>query len=223
MAVIGQWGSFKFEVSPSAIFSINDLQIKAVKDTDTVDSEYQQYTKRKNWKPIEVSFVVHLHAGLGYDVRAKADAFRGAVFGGDGRADYLYIGGQKLVPCKLNMTEATISRVEINAGGAWTAADVALTLKQAALLDGTQSSSGSSGGGSSGGSSTPKKQTVTPTKTTTAKTVAAALPKTTTSAIKKAVTTINNFVETAKKTTSTVKGGGGGGATRNIVRVNMVK
>lgn len=206
MAVIGQWRDFKFEISPSVILGFNDLQIKTTRETDAVDSKSQQYVKTKHFKPLEITLTVHLHAGLGYDVQTKVEAFRGAPLYGDGRADYFYIGGKKLLPCKLSVTEATVSRVEINAGGVWTAADVALTFKQAALLDGTQTTQTSTGTG--GG----KKQTVTPTKTTTTKTVASALTTGTKKAVSKAVSTIKQITTTAKKTTATKKAAGAAGS-----------
>ena len=214
MAVIGQWRDFKFEISPSAIMSFNDLQIKATRETETVDSNGQQYIKTKIIKPFEISLTVHLHAGLGYDVQAKAEEFRGAPLYGDGRADYFYVGGKKLVPSRLSVTEATISRVEINAGGKWTAADVALTFKQAALIDGTQTAATpTSTSTASSSSSNYTKQTVTQTKTTTAKTVASALTTTVTKAVSKAVSTIKSIVTTAKKATASAapKAGSGGG------------
>lgn len=209
MAVIGQWRDFKFEISPSAIMSFNDLQIKAIRETETVDSNGQQYIKTKIIKPFEISLTVHLHAGLGYDVQAKAEEFRGAPLYGDGRADYFYVGGKKLVPSRLSVTEATISRVEISAGGKWTAADVALTFKQAALIDGTQPAATPTQSTGSGYT----KQTVTQTKTTTAMTVASALTTTVTSAVSKAVNTIKSIVTTAKKATASAapKAGSGGG------------
>lgn len=219
MAVIGQWRDFKFEISPSAIMSFNDLQIKATRETETVDSNGQQYIKTKIIKPFEISLTVHLHAGLGYDVQAKAEEFRGAPLYGDGRADYFYVGGKKLVPSRLSVTEATISRVEINAGGKWTAADVALTFKQAALIDGTQTAAAPTQSTGSGGGGGYTKQTVTQTKTTTAKTVAAALPKATTAAVSKAVSTIKSIVTTAKKTSSASVGGG----KKSVTRVAMVR
>lgn len=210
MAVIGQWRDFKFEISPSVMLSFNDLQIKATRDTDTVDNSGQQYIKTKIIKPFEISLTLHLCAGLGYDVQAKAEAFRGAPLYGDGRADYFYVGGKKLVPCKLSVTEATISSVEINAAGTWTAADVALTFKQAALIDGTQAtttsastSTGSGGGGGGGGNYS--KQTVTPTKTTTAKTVASALPANTKAAVTTAVTAISKITTAAKAVSTATK------------------
>ena len=213
MAVIGQWRDFKFEISPSAIMSFNDLQIKATRETETVDSNGQQYIKTKIIKPFEISLTVHLHAGLGYDVQAKAEEFRGAPLYGDGRADYFYVGGKKLVPSRLSVTEATISRVEINAGGKWTAADVALTFKQAALIDGTQSAATPTSTSTASSTSSYTKQTVTQTKTTTAKTVTSALTTTVTKAVSKAVSTIKSIVTTAKKATASAapKAGSGGG------------
>lgn len=147
MPEIGRWNNLEFEVSPSVIRSFNDLKIKVASDTDTVSKKGQQYTKRKNWKPMEISFTVNLHAGLGYDVQSEANAFIQAALTG-GVTDYFYVGSRKLVACRLMLTEATVSRVEISAGGSWIHADVALTLEQASLLDGTKTASRKKGSGS---------------------------------------------------------------------------
>lgn len=191
MPEIGRWNNLKFEVSPSVIRSFNDLQIKVASDTDTVDDNGQQYTKRKNWKPIEISLTVQLHAGLGYDVQSEANTFIQAALTG-GVTNYFYVGSRKLVACPLMLKEATVSRVEISAGGTWTKADVALTLNQASLLDGTKTASASSSGSSGSNSSGSRKLT--------AATVSVALAT---------MTGVNAIIRSAKKASAAAKAGGG--------------
>lgn len=210
MALIGYWGERMFEVSPQAIRSFNDLQIKVSSDMDTVTTGGQQYMKWKNLKATEISLTVHLHSGLGYDVASEAYAWIGDALTRD-KKHYFYLNGGKLMPYPLALTDATISNIEINAAGIWTDADVALTMKQAALLDG----SSGDGGGGGGGGGTPQKQRVTPTRTTTAKTVAAALPEVVTNAVNSAVATINRIVNAARNASASSKPANkGGGATR---------
>jgi len=198
MPEIGRWNNLKFEVSPSVIRSFNDLQIKVGSNTDTVDDNGQQYTKRKNWKPIEISLTVQLHAGLGYDVQSEANAFIQAALTG-GVTNYFYVGSRKLVACPLMLTEATVSRVEISAGGTWIQADVALTLNQASLLDGTKTASASSSGSSGSNYSGSKKLTAA-----------------TVSAVTAAVAGVNAIIKSAKKASVPAKAGSGA---RKVVRV----
>lgn len=202
MPEIGRWNNLKFEVSPSVIRSFNDLQIKVGSNTDTVDDNGQQYTKRKNWKPIEISLTVQLHAGLGYDVQSEANTFIQAALAG-GVTNYFYVGSRKLVACPLMLTEATVSRVEISAGGKWIQADVALTMKQASLLDGTKTASASSSGSSGSNYSGSKKLTAA-----------------TVSAVTAAVAGVNAIIKSAKKASAPAKAGGGfAGGARKVARV----
>lgn len=208
MPEIGRWNNLIFEVSPSVIRSFNDLQIKVGSDTDTVEDNGQQYTKQKNRKPIEVSLTVQLHAGLGYDVQSEANTFIQAALAG-GVTNYFYVGSRKLVACPLMLTEATISRVMINAGGKWIEADVALTFKQASLLDGTIAPS-TSGAGSSNENEGDKGGT---TERMTAATA---------SAVTAAMTGLNALIKNAKSASTAAKSGGGG-TTRFAKTVVMVK
>lgn len=220
MAIIAQWNSIKFEVSPSAIKSFNDLMIKATLETETTTDGWQKYEVRKAIKPIEISMTVRLTAGLGYNVRSEAENFTNSVY--TKSADYFYVGGKKLHPSKITLVEATISKIEINADGTWASAEAALSFRQSSLLDGTATtpapSTGSSSSGGGGGYSAAagsKKQTVTPTKTTTAKTVSSALTTVTKAAVTSAVSVIKSITTAAKKVTAakaaTPKAGSGGG------------
>ena len=218
MAEIGRWNNHKFEVSPSIIRSFTDLQIKGSSETEDKESGGEKYVSRKNAKPIEVSFTIHLHAMLGCDVQSEAVAFVGEARAG--KKDYFYLGNQKLFTYQLMLTDATISHVEIIPGGKWASANVQITMKQ---CDNPSGSGGSSGGGSSGGGSssggggTSGKKTVTPTKTTTAKTVASALTTATKTAVSAGLAAIKKITNAAKKASASKTTGaasGGGGAKR---------
>lgn len=202
MAVIGRWSGHTFEVSPATIKSFNDLQVKIGSETDAKTENSQQYLTRKNWKPIEVSLSVRMHAGLGYDVRSEANAFVTTAMS-DGIADYFYVGKSKLVPCRLMLTEATISNIQINAKGKWTACELSLSLKQAAMTDGSHT-----------GTEGETKISIDPEKTETAKTIAAMLPEKVKEGVSEALATISKMVMGAKKASQA--GGGGGRETRVI-------
>lgn len=53
-----------------------------------------------------------------------------------GKQDYFYIGGTKLMTCQLMLTEASVSETEIGAGGVWVGCKVKLTMKQSSKFDG---------------------------------------------------------------------------------------
>ena len=202
MPEIGRWNNLKFEVSPSVIRSFNDLQIKSGSETETVEENEQQYVKRKNQKPTEVSLTVQLHAGLGYDVNKEANQFLQAAFKGNIKS-YFYVGSKKLVPCPLMLTEATISRVMINSAGNWIEADVALSFKQASLLDGTIISNASASGSSTLSTSDSEADDGGSTKRLTAATVAG---------VTAAVVGLNKITKTAKIATKAAITSAGVGA-----------
>ena len=130
---VARWGGHIFEVSPDVIRSFDKLTIKAGSDTDEKTNSKQKYLARKNGKATEVSLTAGLNAFTGADVRAEAMAF--ADEAQQGKADWIYVGGEKLVPCQLMLTDATVEEIAIAAGGAWTRAQVKLTFKQADLGD----------------------------------------------------------------------------------------
>ena len=219
MALIGHWGERVFEVSPQAIRSFNDLKIKVSSDTETVTTGGQQYMKWKNLKAAEITLTVQLSSGLGYDVAGEAYAWIGDALAKN-KKNYFYLNDGKLMPYPLILTDATISNIEINAAGIWTGADVALTLKQAALLDGSSGSGGGGGRGGGGGNGTGQKQSVAKDRVTTSKTVASALPEAVTNAVNSAVATINRLVNAARNASTASKPatGSGGGKTVSAVK-----
>ena len=218
MATIGKWHGHAFEVSSQIIRSFTDLTIKGSSETENKTSSGYGYVSRKNSKPAEVGITVGLSALTGCDPRNEATAFVNEANAGS--SDYFYVGGQKLVPYKLMLTNADVTEVEIAPGGKWVSCKVKLTMKQCAVPDGTKTSSSSSGGSSSSSSSSSSKKTSTKTssKTTTknntvdavsgaAPSVSAALKSTAkvVSAVTKVVSTAKKVSSTVSKVTSTVK------------------
>ena len=155
---MGSWNGHKFTISPTRILSFNDLKIKGSSEMEGKDESTQGYVARKGANPTETEITIHLNAMTGCDVRKEAMGFVSDAR--DGEFDYFYIGGSKLVPYKLMLTDAQVSEVEMTGKGTWIKADVSLTLKQCnhdgSGGGGSSSGGGSddySGGGSSGGSS----------------------------------------------------------------------
>lgn len=170
MAEIGKWKSHVFEVSPKLMRSFEDLTIKGASDTEDEEKSKQVYVKRKNGKPLEIGMTVLLSGLTGCSVQKEALSF--VAEARSGASDYLYIGGKKLVMCKLMLTEASVSDAVLSPSGQWVSCKVKLKLKQAGL-NGTETETKttnqkktSGGGGSTEGSEnktsgSTKKKTVT--------------------------------------------------------------
>lgn len=142
MAEIGRWNNHVFTVSPSVIRSFTGLSVKGSSNTEEKESSGQKYVKRKSSKPAEVSITVMLSALTGNEVRKEAMALVDEAR--KGASDYFYIGGQKLVTCKLMLTEASVSEAELTGSGEWVSCKVQLSMKQASKYDGESGDSGSS-------------------------------------------------------------------------------
>ena len=149
--VVGRWGGHKFIVSQKKIYSFSDLTIKGSIETEDKLNDRTKYTAIKNSKPAEISLQIHLNASLGIDVRKDALLF--VKQAQEGRADYFYVGTEKLLDYALMLTDASVKKIEIAHSSVWTSADVQITLKQCDKSDlyGTPGSSSSGGGGGGGG------------------------------------------------------------------------
>lgn len=210
MATIGKWHGHVFEVSSQIIRSFTDLTIKGSSETENKTNSGYSYVSRKNSKPAEVGITVGLSVLTGCDPRSEATAFVNEANAGS--SDYFYVGGQKLVPYKLMLTNADVTEVEITPGGKWVSCKVKLTMKQCAVPDGTKTSSSSGGGSSSSSSSSSSKKTSTKTssktttKNNTVDAVSGAAPSVsaTLKSAAKAVSAVTKVVSTAKKVSSTV-------------------
>lgn len=152
--VVGKWGGHKFIVSGSRIFSFSDLTMKGSIETEDKLNDRTKYTAIKNSKPAEITLGIHLNAYFGVDVRKDAVLFIKQAQ--EGRADYFYVGTEKLIDCALMLTDASVKNVDIAPSGVWVGADVQITLKQCDKSDlygtpGSSSSGGGSGGSGGGG------------------------------------------------------------------------
>lgn len=203
MAEIGKWNRHTFIVSPTLIRSFNGLTLKGSSETGEKTSGSQKYVTRKSGAPLEVSLTVQLNAATGCDVRNEAKQF--VADARSGAKDYFYIGGTKLLACKLMLTEASVTETEIAPGGKWVSCSVKLTMKQASKSSGSSGSGGNSGSKSNrekkSGSkkvSVRKKKTTTTSKTSNAIVAGSALGAVTgiATALKKAV---SNGIQDTKK------------------------
>jgi hypothetical protein len=151
MAEIAAWNGHSFTVSPYLIRGFTGLTIKGGSETKDKTSGGQKYLTHKSANADEISLTAELNAFTGCDVQNEALAFLN-----DARAgakDYFYIGGKKLIPCRVMLTEASVTETQIAPGGQWTACKVQLTMKQCEKHD-----------GAGGGKRRRKKKTVKGTK-----------------------------------------------------------
>lgn len=220
MAEIGRWNGRTFVVSPNLIRSFKGLTVRGSSETEEKISDKQKYVTRKNANPAEVSLAVLLNALVGSDVRGEAmilveDARSGA-------ADYFYVGGKKLLPCKLMLTEASVSETEIAASGVWVSCEVRLTMKQAGKYDTSASASTSSSSTGSKKTSVKTNSAKTTTKTTTTVTAAASAALTANAALKvsSALNEVKRIISNAKKASS---GSTGNAAAKLVQNTNMVR
>ena len=159
MAETGRWRGHVFEVSPTLIRPFSDLSITGSSEVEDKVSDEQKYVRRVSGNAAEVSLKAILNAYLGCDVRAEAMAFIEDATAGE--TGYFYVGGRKLLPEELMLTEARTEEIEIAPDGTWTRCAVSLTMKQSGKGSGSGGSSSSSGS-SSGGGKPPEKNSVKP-------------------------------------------------------------
>ena len=165
---MGRWNGHKFIVSPTLIRSFNDLQIESSCELKDKKDSKQGYVSRKGGNATKVTLTVTLSAFTGCDVRKEAMAFVKEARAG--KRDYFYIGGKKLVSCRLMLTSATVKNIEISHSKKWVNAKVTLTMQQCGKNDNTDSSSSSesssrSGTGTASGSGKESVKSSSPTTT----------------------------------------------------------
>ncbi len=150
MAETARWNDHIFEVSPNLMRGFSDLSITGSASTEEKETGKQKYVAYKNGGATQVTLTAILSVFTGCDVREEAMAFvdeaRRGCYG------YLYVDGKKLVACPLMLTNTSISKTEIAAGGTWTYAEAKLTFKQCDKYDGETSGSSSGSSGSKGSS-----------------------------------------------------------------------
>ena len=196
MAEIGKWNRHTFIVSPTLIRSFNGLTLKGSSETGEKTSGSQKYVTRKSGAPLEVSLTVQLNAATGCDVRNEAKQF--IADARSGAKDYFYIGGTKLLACKLMLTEASVTETENAPGGKWVSCSVKLTMKQASKSSGSSGGKPASGKKSGGSKkvSVRKKKTTTTSKTSNAIVAGSALGAVTgiATALRKTVSSANSVI-----------------------------
>ena len=129
MADTGKWNGHVFTVKPDVIRSFKDLVIKGGSKTESKDSDKKGYVTRKGANPREVTFTAMLDYRLNVDVRSEAMAFVDEAT--KGKKAYMYIGGKKLVGCKLMLTDCDVDTIEIAPNNTWIYAECKLSFKQA--------------------------------------------------------------------------------------------
>ncbi|MBR3740542.1 MAG: hypothetical protein IKN04_08785 [Clostridia bacterium] len=196
MAQIGNWNGHTFEVSDKLIRGFSEMSIKGGCETTEKNANQQKYVERKYGEIPSITFVVGLNAMVGVtDVMGESMAFIEEATAG--AADYFYLGGKKLLPGKMRLTEAEV--VEIahmpGKGDIWISSKVRLTLKQ-----GTESDGGGSAGSGSGGSSdtgSQKQSVKSPTPTQIAET-ADAIKNAVGNAVTTGINAVKTLIENAK-------------------------
>lgn len=149
MPTIGSWNGHTFQVSGNFVRGFTDLTIQGGCETTTKNSDKQKYEERKYGNGLTVSITVSLNALVGVtDVFGEAMGFIAEAT--EGACDYFYLGGEKLIPSKLMLTDAKVGSVIImpGQGSTWIACDIDMTLKQGTKNDGSTGGSGSGAGGS---------------------------------------------------------------------------
>ncbi len=161
---LARFGDAVFGVAESGAMLFEKLKISAGCETESQESGGQGFVTRKKGSPMEVTLTAILHSGLGLDVQKKAmELFDMAK---DGKADYFYLGTEKLWPYKLLLKSAASEEITLSPGGKWVQARISLGLSQgesgvqeaapSAASAGT-ASAGSGGGQASGGTGTGSK------------------------------------------------------------------
>lgn len=154
MGVIAEWNGHQFVVEPTKIQSFKELSITGgIETKKSTTSGSDQSVSKKNGNARKVTLCAILNRSTGCeDVQAEAMNFVQEAT--DGAEDYMYCGGEKLLACKLMLTSAKVSQIEMTGSGYWTYAEVELTLEQSTKMDGAAAKTTGGGGG---GKTTTKK------------------------------------------------------------------
>lgn len=201
MALIGQYGAWKFEIRGNYMRSFKNFQIVSECETEDKTASAQKYVSAKNGKPIQITMTVTLSAYLGVDVRADAIALIDAAQ--RSYQGYFYIQSKKLFPFMLMMTKAEMKNFEVAPNGTWVSCDMGLTLKQSSKdwINGTPASANTSSSSSGSGGSGKKKSSGSKKVSTKTTNTITRMPMTGVSA--KSIAAVAAYH--AKKTVSTAK------------------
>lgn len=130
MAETGKWNGHVFTVKPDIIRGFKDLTIKGSSKTEEKEKDNYGYVTRKGGSAKEVTLTVMLDYRLNVDVRTESMQFVTEAV--KGKKAYMYIGGKKLLTCKLMLTNCDVDTIEIAPNNTWVSAECKLTFKQAA-------------------------------------------------------------------------------------------
>lgn len=160
MAEMAKWDEITFQITNNTALLFSDLQMKASCDTNDKELNKRKYTTFKIGKGVEISFNAFLNAAFGIDVRETIMQFLDKAQ--KGKSDHLTVGGKKLFPFLMRLTEAETEELAIAPNGTWKSATVKLTFKQGSKEwiygEPEQEKKPSSGGGSGGGGKGPGKK-----------------------------------------------------------------
>lgn len=142
----GTNAALKCILSATQMRGMRNLTITGETTAEAATSGSQEYMKRKSGKPVTVSFEVILSAFTGCNTQSEAISLITAAR--DGQTEYLYVGGSKLVPCRLMLTRAEAKEFILTPKGKMAHCVVSLTFQQASNNDGSMPGSSSSGSSS---------------------------------------------------------------------------
>lgn len=159
MGTIAQFSDIVFEISSTAALLLHDLKLTAESETDEKTKKKQKYITYKNGKAAQADFEMDVLSAFGQDVRGTVMKLLHTSQRGEG--DYFYVGGEKIFPCKMIMTKAEASEIDISPSGAWVRAKISVSMKQAdkewIIPQPEEEKKPGKGGGGSGGGKKPNK------------------------------------------------------------------
>lgn len=158
MAVVASWNSCTFQISESDAAMINNIKLRGECEIEEKTENGQTIVEMKNRKPAQITMTAVLHASFGVDVREWAT--RLVEEAQKGGSDYFYMGGKKVFPFKLMLTNAETEEVLTSPSGAWIRTNVNMTLKQCSVNENVPEPTPPASAGDSGGHTAPKKKSV---------------------------------------------------------------
>lgn len=155
-----KWRRFSFSIKKHEIRAAKDISISMSVETENKTASSENYVKKKNLNPAEISMTGIFSAALGVS-DVKKTAFKLANLCRKGKTGYVYFGSSKIMPPKFMGVSAKINNIEITPKGEWSYCEVQITLKQCEKYGGGTAGSSSSSGKKkkkSTGSGSPKKK-----------------------------------------------------------------
>ena len=127
MPITAKWGPMQFVVTSHQIVPLSGLKIsQSVKTETQTSSDGDSVTNVKGKDAMSISFSTTYLASAGVDPRSKFEKWLELV----GKAYPLYIGGKRVGPKQLTLEKVEITNTKHTNGGAFLAAEVAVSLKE---------------------------------------------------------------------------------------------